>query len=75
MSKLSGQDQQNSKQGYCQLPPQSFRINLKDTYSNISIDSYHYGQEQVNHFPPKKFLVFFLNRKGGGLWSWKNDKK
>ena len=38
--------------------------------------SYHYHsrQEEVNHFPQKTVFVFFLSRKGGGLWSWKNDQ-
>ena len=32
MSQPSGQDQQNGKRTYCQLPPQPFRINFKDTH-------------------------------------------
>ena len=39
MFQPSGQDQQNDKRTYCRLPPQSFRINFKDTPSHISIDS------------------------------------
>ena len=39
MSQPSGQDQQNDKRTYCQLPPQSFRINFKDTPSHISMNS------------------------------------
>ena len=135
MSQPSGQNQQNSKRAYCRLPPQSFRINFKDTNSHISMDSwgftfspeyfwiflkpvhctmvakkfkiygvkitrkcicesknwicsfllipkqksllvsyhYHSRQEEISHFP-HTFFVFFLSRKGGGLWSWKNDQ-
>ena len=39
ISQSSGQDQQNDKRTYCQLPLQSFRINFKDAPSNISMDS------------------------------------
>ena len=39
MSQPSGQDQQNGKRTYCRLPPQSFRINFKDTPSHITMDS------------------------------------
>ena len=39
ISQLSRQDQQNGKKTYCQSPPYSFMINLKDTPSHISMDS------------------------------------
>ena len=39
ISQPSGQDQQNGKRTYCRLPPQSFRINFKDTPSHITMDS------------------------------------
>ena len=34
-----GQDKQNGKQTYCQLPQQTFTIKFKDTPSHISLDS------------------------------------
>ena len=39
MSESAGQNQQNDKRTYYWLPPQSFRINIKDTPSHISMDS------------------------------------
>ena len=39
------------------------------------LGSYHYHsrQEEITHFTHTTFFVFFLSRKGGGLWSWKSQ--
>ena len=41
------------------------------------LGSYHYPcrHEEIIHFPQTTFFVFFLSRKGGGLWSWKKWPK
>ena len=49
-----GQYQQNGKQTYCRLPPQSFRITLKDTPSHISMKSWGFYLSKI-------FLEFFSN--------------
>ena len=40
------------------------------------LGSYHYHsrQEEISLLPHTTFFVFFLSRKEGGLWSWKNDQ-
>ena len=55
MSQPSGQNQQNGKRTYCQLPPQSFRINFKDTPPYISMDSYEV------YILSRIFFYFFSN--------------
>ena len=32
------------------------------------------GRRKLTISPKQCFLKFFLSRKGGGLWSWKNDQ-
>ena len=49
-----GKYQQNGKQTYCRLPPQSFRITLKDTLSHISMKSWGFYLSKI-------FLEFFSN--------------
>ena len=49
-----GKYQQNGKQTYCRLPPQSFRITLKDTPSHISMKSWGFYLSKI-------FLEFFSN--------------
>ena len=54
MSQASVQDQQDSKQTYCRLPPWSFRISFKDTPSHISMGSYGFYLSRI-------FIEFFSN--------------
>ena len=66
----SGEDQQNGKQTYCQLPSLSFRITFKDTCFQISVDSYGFylsseylrifSQTCIAHHGWRKFMVFRL---------------
>ena len=70
-----GRDQENGKQEQCRLPPQSFRINLKDTSSHISIDPLglylspfyvvsliNYSEAFISHFLGEVFKVFIKFR-------------
>ena len=65
-----GQDQQNGK--HCHLPPQSFRITLKDTSSNISIEpiglsSLHkfqiFSQTCISHHGCKKYANLWCSEQ------------
>ena len=69
--KITGKCMCESKCWICPFLLMSLSKNLPQV---LIIASFLPGQEEVNHFPQTTFFVFFLSRKEGRLWSWKNDK-